>query len=403
MTQYSRPDGDITRTGVGGGTYADIDEVSPSDSDFIYGAENTAVTFECSLSDPNTPSVDTDHVIRYRVVKLNDTTPDGAGNAVYVTAYLYQGTTLIATDAQRTLTGTWTQYDWAVPSASIANITDYSDLRLRFYSPASGGSASTRRAMGLSWAVLEIPDAVASITGSLSKNLDGVSISAAGELPVNGALDKSVDAVSVSAAGGLSVSGVLSKNLDDVEIVASGQIGAAEPITGSLIKTLGEVGVSCTGYLVVTGSLDESLDNAVLAADGFLPVSGALNQSISNVSISASGSIGDVAVEGVLNKGMDNASLVAAGAVNLSGYMSANLDDASITSTGSVQLLGSVIIGLDDTALISDGYPAIYGVVNKSLAGVMLTATGRINGNLLKQNGLNRVVEIALTKRMEVG
>lgn len=34
MAQFGRPDSDVTTTGVGGGTYASIDETSASDADF---------------------------------------------------------------------------------------------------------------------------------------------------------------------------------------------------------------------------------------------------------------------------------------------------------------------------------------------------------------------------------
>ena len=401
MTQYARPDGDITRTGVGGGTYADIDEVSPSDSDFIYGAKNTAVTFECSLSDPNAPSVDTDHVIRYRVVKLNDTTPDGGGNAVYVTAYLYQGTTLIATDTQRTLTGTWTQYDWAVGSGDIANISDYSDLRLRFYSPASGGNATTRRAMGLSWAVLEVPDAVASITGSLDKNLDGVSISAAGELPVNGSLDKSLDVVTISAAGELSLSGVLSKNLEDVSIVASGTAGnealegslnktldtvgisaaGSVSVSGVLVEDLGSVSISAYGILAIDGSLDESLDNVSVSSAGESSISGGLAEDLDSVTISANGSIGDVPVEGSLSQVVDDVGIVADGSVSVSGFVSGVLDDAVCSADGSVDISGVLVGMLDDCQLVASGEVAdntVYGIAELTLEDIGVLFQGSV-------------------------
>lgn len=160
MTQYARPDNDITRTNVNSGTYTDVDEVTASDSDYLYGTNNTAVTYECSLQNPTDPNIHTGHTIRYRVVKTYSGTPSGTGSTTYVTAYLYQGGTLIATDTQRTLDGTWTQYDWTISEAEAANITDYSDLRVRFYSPASGGSVSNRRSVGLSWVVVEVPDVI---------------------------------------------------------------------------------------------------------------------------------------------------------------------------------------------------------------------------------------------------
>lgn len=154
MAQYARPDGDVTRTNVASGTYASIDEVTPSDTDYLYGTNNTAVTYECSLTDVLAPESGT-RTVRYRVVKTNAGTPSGTGNATVVTAYLVQGTSVLQTDTQRTLSGTWTTYEMVV----TATVTDYADVRLRFYSPASGGSAANRRSVGLSWAEFEIPNA----------------------------------------------------------------------------------------------------------------------------------------------------------------------------------------------------------------------------------------------------
>jgi len=156
MPQYSRPDGDVTRTNIGGGTYASIDETSASDADFVYGNENAAVTFEVSLSNPTAPSVDTGHTFRYRIAKLNGTSVDVDGATVYCTVSLYQGASLIKADAQRTAAG-WTSYDLTLSEGEASGISDYNDLRLRFVSPASGGSAASRRAIGISWAELQLP------------------------------------------------------------------------------------------------------------------------------------------------------------------------------------------------------------------------------------------------------
>ncbi|KKT30749.1 MAG: hypothetical protein UW18_C0011G0010 [Microgenomates group bacterium GW2011_GWF1_44_10] len=159
MAQYGRPDGDVTTTGVAGGNYASIDEITPSDADFIYGAEATAVTYECSLTNITDPVSDTGISFTYRVAKLNGTTTDGAGNAVYVTTYLYEGATLRASDTQKTLTDTWTDYTYNCTTAECDALSDFTDLRLRFVSPSSAGNATTRRAMGLSYAVLTAPTA----------------------------------------------------------------------------------------------------------------------------------------------------------------------------------------------------------------------------------------------------
>jgi hypothetical protein len=68
----------------------------------------------------------------------------------YLTFYLYQGTTLIASSGQKTLTSTWTEYTYTLSEAEVANITDYTALRVRF-TMASDVAA-------VSWCEFEIPD-----------------------------------------------------------------------------------------------------------------------------------------------------------------------------------------------------------------------------------------------------
>ena len=112
MAQFLRPDSNITQTSFTGG-FADIDETSASDADFAYGANNTAAVLEVGLSDPAaTPNPAGTSTVRYRIAKTNNGTVNGAGNAVTVTAAVYQGGTLIQANTAQTATGTWTGYDF---------------------------------------------------------------------------------------------------------------------------------------------------------------------------------------------------------------------------------------------------------------------------------------------------
>lgn len=157
MSQFARPDSNVTQTNFTGG-FADIDEASASDADFAWGTNNTAAVLEVGLGDPATPLGAGSLTFRYRIAKTNAGTVDGAGNAVTVTAELYQGTTLIAADAARTADGTWTGYSYTLSGAEAAAITDFTDLRLRFTTSASGGAPANRRGGAVSWAELETPD-----------------------------------------------------------------------------------------------------------------------------------------------------------------------------------------------------------------------------------------------------
>lgn len=160
MVQYLRPDSNVTQTSFTGG-FAEIDEVTASDADFAYGANNTAAVLEVGLSNPSgavTTSVP--NRIRFRYAKTKAGTVDGGGNAVTIECQLYQGTSLQTSSGALTCTGTWQEFDW---EAATGLITDWTDLRLRFTTSASGGSPANRRGAAVSWAVFEIPDQATAI------------------------------------------------------------------------------------------------------------------------------------------------------------------------------------------------------------------------------------------------
>ncbi len=142
--QLLRPVANILQQGWTGG-YADVDEVSANDSDFAYSVNNSVSALELDLTDPPTPGAGI-KTIRYRIARTNNGTVDSAGFAPRITAYLYQGTELIASDVARTPDGTWTTYSWT-PDTSL--VTGWADLKLRFETEISGpagayGSAAYR-------------------------------------------------------------------------------------------------------------------------------------------------------------------------------------------------------------------------------------------------------------------
>lgn len=165
MAQFLRPDSNITQTSFTGG-FADIDETfaNLNDNDFAYGANNTAATLECHLSNPTgTPQSGTCSV-RWRYAKTNAGAVDSGGNTVDVTGAIYQGTTLVATDTAKSALGVW---QTALFTFNTSAVTDWNDLRFRFTTTASGGGPTARRGGGVSWAELEIPDpATGGVTAS---------------------------------------------------------------------------------------------------------------------------------------------------------------------------------------------------------------------------------------------
>lgn len=160
--QYLAPDGDVTVTSITGtptntvgNRYTNIDESTANNTDYVYGANNTAAVYECSLANPAvTPSVDTGHIVRFRYARVSGGTPSAAGpEQPVLTVGLYQNATLIAsTSITLAITSAWIDASFTLTTTEASNITDYTDLRLRF-----SQTAVNNRGVGISWAALELP------------------------------------------------------------------------------------------------------------------------------------------------------------------------------------------------------------------------------------------------------
>ncbi|OYX16614.1 MAG: hypothetical protein B7Z07_02415 [Sphingomonadales bacterium 32-67-7] len=156
MTQFLRPDSNVTQSNFSGG-YAAIDETPFSDSDFAYhldsGTGTTTGTLEVGLSNPGgTPAPGT-CTVRYRLAKINTFNGNLVSGSSHPTAqlHIYQGATLIASDTARTLTtGAYADYSF---TPNLSGVTDWNDLRLRLVS-----IAADYRGTGISFAELEVPD-----------------------------------------------------------------------------------------------------------------------------------------------------------------------------------------------------------------------------------------------------
>jgi len=99
--------------------YATINE-SPA-SDVQYDSTPNASTMVVKLQAASSPGVSTGHIVNYRC--------QGAG---ILTVDLMQGATVIATWTHNPAPAVYTTFAQAVTSLQAANITDYTDLRLRF-------------------------------------------------------------------------------------------------------------------------------------------------------------------------------------------------------------------------------------------------------------------------------
>ena len=161
MAQSIRPDGDISTGNWTPTPVADeIDEVTPSDSDFVQSENDPANdTFEVSLDNPGaTPDTGTG-TVRIRAAKGQS----GGGSpgvinhevALYEGATQRQGFTAIGSDIP---TG-FAEYTATITSGNMGTVTDWTDVRLRFRADKPSGA---RTSWGeISHAVFEIPDAAA--------------------------------------------------------------------------------------------------------------------------------------------------------------------------------------------------------------------------------------------------
>lgn len=142
MAQFGRPSTDTTREAwvdeIGGTTtiYDGIDEVSPSDADYIESAAApTNDVYATKLTTLEDPVSSTGHTVRYRYQK------DASGGAqIDLTielreGYVSEGTpgTLRATVATLTnISNGWTTGTYNLSAGEADAITDYDALWLRF-------------------------------------------------------------------------------------------------------------------------------------------------------------------------------------------------------------------------------------------------------------------------------
>lgn len=142
MTQFLRPSADTLRDNwseddaTTDALYAEIDESSPADADYIQTQlVPTNDVYVTKLTSADDPGVSTGHTVRVRRSKSA-----AAGAQIDLTIQLRQGYvsegslgTLIAAVATLTnISETWTDTAYTLSGAEADAITNYSDLYLRF-------------------------------------------------------------------------------------------------------------------------------------------------------------------------------------------------------------------------------------------------------------------------------
>ena len=183
MTQTARPASTISAGGWTSSSGGTLHGDQSDNSDTTYGrCSSTATTEElllASLSDPNSSS---NHVVTVRARAT------GSSGGEKLSAYLYQGSTLVATlfSASTITRNSWNNYTYTLSAAEADAITNYADLRVRC-TKATLGSGEYLDVSDI-WMVC--PDAIVSLTpgaATHNHNADNPALSQHQILAVDGA------------------------------------------------------------------------------------------------------------------------------------------------------------------------------------------------------------------------
>jgi hypothetical protein len=173
------------------------------------------------------------------------------------------------------------------------------------------------------------------------------------------------------------ISGSVVKTLDDVGKTIAGQV----TVSGFVTKTLDDVGKTIAGQVVVSGSVAKTLDDATLDADGVVgnpPISGSLIKTLDDVGKDITGR---VLVTGYVTNTLDNIEKTITGQVTVSGSLAKTLGDATLDADGTVgtpPVSGSVVKTLDDVGKNITGQVIVQGSVSKTLDNVSGDITGTV-------------------------
>lgn len=173
MSQSLYADGDTIRTNIAAGTWANIDEEPPNDSDFVRTTPGASAVYEVSLTNPAGLPNGTSGLAVFRAFKCDSSgTPKSDGQTVEMSFKVYQGGTLIHSGS-----GSITLNSGVAQSGSNANlssVTNWNDLRLRLIVSVSG--AGSNRCAAITYARVDVPDPA---NYSLSVNSAAFAVTAA--------------------------------------------------------------------------------------------------------------------------------------------------------------------------------------------------------------------------------
>ena len=160
MVQFARPSADIsrgswtTKSGATANLWQSIDDPVADDSDYVISALGANSLYEARLSSV-APAV----TPRAHRIILRGRKDASGGNDKGVDVALVQGATILGTQSYPALPVAVTQQIIDLPRAMAAQITDYSDLRIRLTSTGSTSGGSARRRAIVTGIALQVPAA----------------------------------------------------------------------------------------------------------------------------------------------------------------------------------------------------------------------------------------------------
>lgn len=269
---------------------------------------------------------------------------------------------------------------WAEVAEQATGSSTWSQVQTRTGSTSQAVAWGTLNVNGQfgsaeSFAALEIKasSGASPISGSLSKTLGAVTLSASGQAAIAGAVDVALEDITVSGAGVVANASGLASTLEDAALSASGAVA----ISGALSAVLADAAASAVAVLAINGALTAALGDVSLSADGAVAAGpgGAFAATMEDASVAASGA---VALSAAVDASLDDAAVSADGAVALSGALSVTLDDLGVLLTGALRLNAGLSSILDDLTLNSAGALRLSGYLSTTLADTIVEAVGTL-------------------------
>jgi hypothetical protein len=293
--QFAFPDADLTSQGTWvtetglPGTFASIAEVigdTVADTTYLASPINpeTGDHFEVSLGDIVPPIPDSGILVSYRYGK-----PDLSDAVIDLEVELLQGTTLIASGQHSDIPSipVWQEGEIELTTADLAEITDWTDLRLNFKATAStpGAAIEANRAL-VSWAQLRIPAIESRYCQGMIRLAGQADVRAwatdiepwAGLLfwqdgtpnpPSNGDANNPVAMIDVQGNGGMNISGTIYAPAALVKILGNGE-SDAEPDVAAVQVLAWQFQVGGNGVLNMPYDPDQFFGTPQIAQKGLV-------------------------------------------------------------------------------------------------------------------------------------